>query len=250
MMGCRGPAGEGAALWREQIAWMQARPHDWSQDLQVCEQLICLLCLPAMFYGPLPPGLFLQPLRACKTTEALRGACGWIRPGDRLRSPAKRAELSWLCPSVPSAPDSLGGAEDSSSQGLREVSGRPPARLTTHRLGSLPVAQGSPGQGPGSLPSLRPVQTRARERQCAADRVTVVSFLSRRPGHLPGVVADGRVTVDLLPLPALLPSWESRACGQPREVGEAAPRVGTARLTETFRAVVGGMWLWTDCESP
>ena len=36
------------------------------------------------------------------------------------------------------------------------------------------------------------------------------------------------------------PSWESHACGPHRKVGEAAPRVGTAGLSETFRAAVGG----------
>ena len=36
------------------------------------------------------------------------------------------------------------------------------------------------------------------------------------------------------------PSWESRACGHHRKVGEAAPGVGTARLAETFLAAVGG----------
>lgn len=46
------------------------------------------------------------------------------------------------------------------------------------------------------------------------------------------------------------PSWESRACGHPREVGEAAPRVGTAGSLKHSVRQWAGVWVWTDCESP
>lgn len=112
-----------------------------------------------MFHGPLPRGSSHSPSGWLHNQEALRGACGWIRLGDCLRS-AKRQNCPGSVPLFPSAPDSLGGAEDSSSQGLREVSGLP--LCPAHHPPPSRSLRVLPGQGLGLFLPACPVQTLAQ----------------------------------------------------------------------------------------